>query len=71
MAQRIDVCGHRLHLVVGDLRAALGRHRDLALGFLGGHAGGDLLDDGVVGSVAVDPLRVGEVGADAPCAFAP
>jgi 4-alpha-glucanotransferase len=35
--------------------------RARALRFLGGDAGRDLLDDGVVGAVAVDPLRVCEV----------
>ena len=64
VAQRIDVRGHRLDLVVGDPAAALGRHRDLGLGFFRGDTARDLLDDGVVGTIAVDPLRVGEVGAD-------
>src|SRR4051812_38669643 len=63
VAQGEHVGRYRLHLVIRDLRTTLGWHRDLALGFFGGHARGDLLDDRVVGAIAVKPLRVREIRA--------
>jgi tetratricopeptide (TPR) repeat protein len=63
VAQRVDVGRDRLHLIVGELGASLGRHRCGMLLRLG-NAVGHRVDDEVVAAVAVEPLRVGEVRRD-------
>ncbi len=64
MTQRIHVGRHRLHLLVADCASTLGRHRDSLLRLLGGYPRGDGGDDRVVRAVAVEPLRIGQIGPD-------
>src|SRR6185437_2627200 len=62
VTQRPDVCRDLVHLVVVDVGAAPGWHRDAALRLLLGHALLDVRHDARVGPIAVEPLVVDQVG---------